>query len=110
MCMKLRPIAYGISTAIIIGVFAIACSVLTDPQLPPDIAKVESCIQQAAESGVTDPIAIAITCAPGEEQFVADFLSALLGSSWATAHPILVGPLQSALAKAGFRSLDGGVR
>jgi hypothetical protein len=107
MC-TFRPVAYAtLGITLLVGV---ACSVLKDPQLPTDIAKVESCIQQAAESGVTDPVAIAITCAPGEEQFVADFLSALIAGVWGKANPTLVPALQSALAKSGFHALDGGVR
>lgn len=79
-----------------------ACSVLTSPALPNDLAKIESCIQYAVEQGTTDVINIATTCDEQEEQFVADFITALLNSSWAAAHPTLVGPLKSGLVS--FRS------
>jgi hypothetical protein len=110
MCTNLRPaLVIGISCSIL--VVGIACSVLKAPQLPTDIATIESCIQQSMESGVTDPTAIAITCYPGEVQFVVDFITALLKGSWAQAHPALVGPLQAGLKTYSLEhSTDGGMK
>jgi len=76
---------------------AIGCSVLSSPQLPNDIAKIENCIQYAVESGVTDPVNIATTCYPDGLLFVEDFINALIHGEWGQAHPSLVPALQKQL-------------
>jgi len=78
-------------------VCALGCSALKSPNLPPDIANIELCIQSAVESGQTDPVTIALSCYPGEQQFVVDFINALINSSWAKDHPNLVPALQAKL-------------
>lgn len=126
MCKNFRPM-FSMPLVISVIVFAmsfvpksrlpkewtapiIGCSVLKgDPQLPTDLATIESCIQQAAESGVTNPAAIAITCSPGEEQFVVDFLAALLKSTWASSHTALVAGLQTGITQYKLQ-FDGGVK
>ena len=124
MYKNLVPITIVIGVFAIIGIgawlppqfeyhpsnWATGCSVLKgDPQLPTDLATIESCIQQAAESGVTNPAAIAITCSHGEEQFVVDFLAALLKSTWASSHTALVAGLQTGITQYNLR-FDGGVK
>jgi hypothetical protein len=88
-----------IGTFGVLGILGIVgCGVLQSPALPNDLAKEESCIQYAVEQGVTNILTIATTCAPEEEQFVADFISALLSSSWAASHASLIPAIQQGLA------------
>jgi hypothetical protein len=95
-------------TAIVFALFVAACAALLSPALTPDLAKEESCIQAAVEQGVTNPTSIAITCSGAEEQFVIDFIAALMSGQWGKDHPTLVPGLRASLATRAFRSSDGG--
>jgi hypothetical protein len=116
MCST-KTIRWGIPVVVAYITIAIACSSLLNPALPPDLAKVESCIQGQAEQGVTNFVSIAVACSSSElqvgEDFVTAFLAQLLSSSWATSHVSLVSPLQDSLGKVVLpskvtRSTDGG--